>query len=94
MDYLSSDIQPVNTTERTFEPSPAAPDIHTYSPPIQMHFLARLQRLEEARGQMESLPCQDVFMKKHVGCGLFVTYRECVDEGVGVEARQILKIRL
>jgi hypothetical protein len=43
---------------------------------------------------MESLPGQDAFMKKLVGRGLFATYRECIDEGVGVEARQILKIRL
>ena len=93
MNYLSSDIHPANTTERTFEPSPVAPDTRTYSP-MQMHFLARLQRLEEMRGQMESLPGQDAFMKKHVGRGLFATYRECIDEGVGVEARQILKVRL
>ena len=50
-------------------------DIQTYSP-MQMHLLARLQRLEEVRGQMESLPGQDTFMKEHVGRRLFAIGRE------------------
>ena len=59
---------------------------------IQMHFLARLRRLDGVRVQMSSLPGSDPFMKKLVDRGLFATYRECVDEGVGPEAKQILKI--
>ena len=60
--------------------------------PIQMHFLARLRRLDGVRGQLDSLPARDPFMKKLVDRGLFATYRECMDEGVGPEARQILNI--
>ncbi len=61
MNYLSSDIQPANTTERTFEPSPVAFDTRAY-PWVQMHFLVWLQRLGEVRGQMESLPGQGAFI--------------------------------
>ena len=57
---------------------------------IQTHFLARLQGLEEARRQLDALPAQDPFMRKLVGRGLFATYLECIDVGVGCEARQIL----
>ena len=60
--------------------------------PIQMHFLGRLRRLDGVRGQLDSLPVRDPFMKKLVDRGLFATYRECMDEGVGPEARQILNI--
>ncbi len=60
--------------------------------PIQMHFLARLRRLDGVRGQLSGLPVHDPFMKKLVDRGPFATYRECMDEGVGAEARQILNI--
>ena len=60
--------------------------------PIQMHFLARLRRLDGVRDQLDSLPAHDPFMKKLVDRGLFATYRECMDEGVGPEAREILNI--
>lgn len=59
---------------------------------IQMHFLARLRRLDGVRLQLSSSPARDPFMKKLVDRGLFATYRECMDEGVGPEAKQILKI--
>ncbi len=60
--------------------------------PIQMHFLARLRRLDGVRGQLDALPARDPFMKKLVDRGIFATYRDCMDEGIGDEARQILNI--
>lgn len=60
--------------------------------PIQMHFLARLRRLDGVRGQLETLPARDPYMKKLVDRGIFATYRDCMDEGIGDEARQILNI--
>ena len=60
--------------------------------PIQMHFLARLRRLDGVRGQLDTLPARDPFMKKLVDRGIFATYRDCMDEGIGDEARQILNI--
>ena len=60
--------------------------------PIQMHFLARLRRLDGVRGQLETVPASDPFMKKLVDRGIFATYRDCMDEGIGDEARQILNI--
>lgn len=60
--------------------------------PTQMHFLARLRRLDGVRSQLDVLPARDPFMKKLVDRGLFATYRDCMDEGIGDEARQILNI--
>ncbi len=60
--------------------------------PIQMHFLARLRRLDGVRGQLDTVPASDPFMKKLVDRGIFATYRDCMDEGIGDEARQILNI--
>ena len=60
--------------------------------PIQMHFLARLRRLDGVRGQLDTLPARDPYMKKLVDRGIFATYRDCMDEGIGDEARQILNI--
>ncbi len=60
--------------------------------PIQMHFLARLRRLDGVRGQLDTLPARDPYMKKLVDRGIFATYRDCMDEGIGEEARQILNI--
>ena len=60
--------------------------------PVQMHFLARLRRLDGVRVQLDSLPAPDPFMKRLVDRGLFATYRECLDEGIGQEAREILRI--
>lgn len=59
---------------------------------IHVYFLARLRRLEGMRCQMDSLPARDPFTKKLIDHGLFATYRECMDEGVGSEARRILNI--
>jgi hypothetical protein len=41
---------------------------------------------------MSSMAGQDPFMAKLVMRGLFATYRECVDGGVGGDARAIPKI--
>ena len=60
--------------------------------PIQIHFLARLRRLDGVRGQLDNVPANDPFMKKLVDRGIFATYRDCMDEGIGDEARQILNI--
>ncbi len=60
--------------------------------PIQMYFLARLRRLDGVRDQLDTLPVRDPFMKKLVDRGIFATYRDCMDEGIGDEARQILNI--
>ena len=60
--------------------------------PIQMHFLARLRRLDGVRGQLDTVPASDPYMKKLVDRGIFATYRDCMDEGIGDEARQILNI--
>ena len=60
--------------------------------PVQMHFLARLRRLEGVRGQLGTAPARDPYMKKLVDRGIFATYRDCIDEGIGDEARQILNI--
>ena len=93
MKYMSTDIQPAEAVASTKESATRLPEpgIRAYSP-LQMHFLARLQRLDDVRAQMGTMPDQDPFMAKLVGRGLFATYRECVDEGVGAEARHILKI--
>ncbi|MEE8518517.1 MAG: hypothetical protein V3S98_05280 [Dehalococcoidia bacterium] len=93
MKYLSTDIQSADAVESVEDTASRLPDqsVRAYSP-LQMHFLARLQRLDGVRVQMASMPGQDPFMAKLVGRGLFATYRECVDEGIGAEARHILKI--
>ena len=95
MGYIQPHMQPVDDVIAEFEhQQEAVYDSRTakvYSP-IQAHFLARLRRLDGVRSQLGSLPAHDPFMKKLVDRGLFATYRECVDEGVGPEARQILNI--
>ena len=77
--------------EGTEQGSFAGTGVKAYSP-IQAYFLARLRRLEGMRCQMDSSPAHDPFAKKLVDRGLFATYRECMDAGVGSEARRILDI--
>jgi uncharacterized protein (DUF697 family) len=59
--------------------------------PLQFHFLRRLQSL---RGiQLELLAHEEVvdeLTERLVGRGVMSLYRECVDLGVGDEARKIL----
>lgn len=59
---------------------------------MQLHFLARLQRLSDVRVEIEAQPERDEFMHRLVSRGLFATYQECLDASVGTEARQILRI--
>ena len=54
--------------------------------------LARLQRLDNIKLQLAALFTPDPLIVKLVGRGLFATYRECVDAGIGTEACTILKI--
>jgi hypothetical protein len=93
MKYTSDEIQPAEAVSDA--PVAAASvkpiGLQAYSS-LQMHFLARLERLDTVRREMASVPDVDPFMKKLVERGLFATYGECMDEGVGVEARHILKI--
>jgi hypothetical protein len=60
--------------------------------PLQSHFLLRLERLRNAKMEIDAYSDDDPFMKRLVDRGLFATYRECIDEGVGAEARHILHI--
>lgn len=97
MKYTSDEIQsaeaeaPAEAVVSEELPAGLAGSAMAYSP-LQVHFLARLQRLSDARTEIEMTNDEDPFMKKLVDRGLFATYRECVDEGVATEARHILKI--
>ena len=94
MKYTSDDIQPAEASEaraRTVAPVQFGASVRSYTP-LQMHFLARLERLDQVKRELEAMPEPDPFMHKLVGRGLFATYRECIDEGVGAEARHLLKI--
>ena len=71
--------------------APRVRELRTYTP-LQVHFLSRLQELEQIRIQMDESPTQDPFTVKLVGRGLFATYHECIDQGVAEEARQILNM--
>ena len=57
--------------------------------PIQMHFLTRLQRFGDIREESHDA---DALTIKLVGRGIYSIYRECIDAGVGDEARRILGI--
>jgi hypothetical protein len=59
---------------------------------IQSEFLARLERLKKAREQLSVMPDADPLTVKLVARGLFATYQECLDQGVGHEARAILEL--
>ena len=94
MKYTSDEIEPAEAVEAeaTGEAFSVLPgSIQVYSP-LQMHFLARLKRLQDARREIDSVADADPFMKRLVDRGLFATYRECLDEGVGAEARHLLNI--
>ena len=94
MQYTSGDIQPAEAFEAfDVEAAPVelGASIGAYTP-LQMYFLARLQRLDQVKRKLESMSEQDPFMQKLVGRGRIATYRECIDEGVGAEARHLLKI--
>jgi hypothetical protein len=59
---------------------------------LQSEFLARLERLKKAREQLAIMPDADPLTVKLVARGLFATYQECMDQGVGYEARAILEL--
>ena len=65
-----------------------APIAKVYTP-IQMHFLTRLQRLGDIREESQD---SDALTIKLIGRGIYSIYRECIDAGVGEEARRILGI--
>ena len=93
MKYTSDDIQSADADVVVGEELPAvlSGSTQTYTP-LQMHFLSRLERLNKAKYEIDSMGDEDPFMKRLVDRGLFATYRECVDEGVASEARHILRI--
>ena len=92
MKYTSDDIQSAETggapTAETVEELQGSAQTYT---PLQMHFLARLQRLRDAKQEIDQYGDSDPFMKKLVERGLFARYRESIDEGVAVEARHLLR---
>lgn len=57
--------------------------------PLQMHFLMRLQRLGDIKEEAHD---SDALTIKLIGRGIYSIYRECIDAGVGDEARRILGI--
>ncbi|MEK9658628.1 MAG: hypothetical protein VW450_01600 [Chloroflexota bacterium] len=59
---------------------------------IQSEFPARLERLKKAREHLANMPDADPLAVKLVARGLFATYQECLDQGVGHEARAILEL--
>jgi hypothetical protein len=97
MKYTSDEIESAGaemvTVDMVTTKSPAelAGSAMQYTP-LQMHFLARLERLRNAKTEIDAYSDEDPFMKRLVDRGLFATYRECMDEGVGAEARHLLHI--
>jgi hypothetical protein len=97
MKYTSEDIQSAEAemvaVDMIAEEAPAelAGSAMQYTP-LQMHFLSRLERLRNAKVEVDAYREDDPFMKRLVDRGLFATYRECIDEGVGAEARHLLHI--
>jgi hypothetical protein len=97
MKYTSNEIQsagaevPVDEVVAEALPAGLAGSAMAYTP-LRVHFLARLQRLSDARHEIGMTNDEDPFMKRLVDRGLFATYRECIDEGVTTEVRHILKI--
>ena len=90
MNYMSPNIQPVTGAAET-EAAPAhLADSSVAYNPLQTHFLARLVRLAETKQEFDAGTAPDPFMKRLLERGIFATYRECVEQGVGQEARHIL----
>ena len=97
MKYTSDEIQSAGTELVTADVVAESPSLElagsamTYTP-LQLHFLSRLERLRNAKAEIDTYTDDDPFMKRLVDRGLFATYRECIDEGVGAEARHVLHI--
>lgn len=90
MNYMSPNIQPAaDSTDHDGIPRALAGSSVQYNP-LQMHFLSRLVRLAETKVEFDDGTVTDPFMRRLLERGIFATYRECVEEGVGAEARHIL----
>ena len=96
MKYTSDEIQPAEAeliaTDAVEDATVERAGSAMQYTPLQAHFLTRLERLRNAKEEIDSYSDDDPFMKRLVDRGLFATYRECIDEGVGAEARHILHI--
>ena len=90
MNFMSPDIQPVGGSAgkgRAFGASVGSTVAYN---PLQVHFLSRLVRLADTKQEFDEGTLPDPFMKRLLERGIFATYRECVEQGVGAEARHIL----
>ena len=52
----------------------------------------RLMRLARVKCALEKIPNADPLIRRLVDRGLFATYRDCKDQGLGDDARVILGI--
>ena len=97
MKFTSDEIQFAEAESTTEATAPEALGARLPGPVmaytlLQAHFLSRLQRLSDAKNEIDQNHGEDPFMKRLVDRGMLATYRECVDEGVATEARHILKV--
>ena len=58
--------------------------------PVQDQLLERLDALETMRREMDLTHNGDELKRRLVGRGIYALLRECIDSGVGDEAREIL----
>lgn len=92
MNYMSPNIQPAAGAAET-ETATAQLNASTVKyNALQTHFLSRLVRLAETKHEFDGGAVADPFMKRLLERGIFATYRECVEQGVGAEARHILRM--
>jgi hypothetical protein len=90
MNFMSPNIQPATEAAGAESvPSPIEGSSVRLNP-LQSHFLARLTRLADTKREFDGGEVADPFMKRLLERGIFATYRECVEQGVGAEARHIL----
>ena len=88
MNYMSPNIQPAADSALSARERLAASSV-SYNP-LQTHYLSRLVRLAETKQEFDEGTVADPFMKRLLERGIFATYRDCVEQGVGAEARHIL----
>ena len=91
MRYTDTTTDGLSHASQEASASSAQGQVRTHTP-LQAHFLLRLQQLSDLRQRVEHSPVQDPFTRKLLGRGIFATYHECLDSGVGDEAREILQI--
>jgi hypothetical protein len=58
---------------------------------LQLHFLARLERLVALRNSYQTDSPREVWLLKAINRAIYSTLRDCIEAGVGEEARAILK---